>query len=66
MYTIATTTSGRFLIRHPIHPGLAWSGASWVQHCDGQPATDLPVLTFDSEQAAEDYATENYLYPRRD
>ena len=66
MYAVATTTAGRFIIRHPLHPGLAWSGEHWVQHCDGQPATALPVLTFESEDAADEYATENYLFPRRD
>jgi hypothetical protein len=49
-----------------MHPGLAWSGAAWVQHCEGQPAAGMPVLKFDSEDDADDYATENYLYPRRD
>jgi hypothetical protein len=65
-YSVTVCNSGRYLITHPLHAGLAWSGQFWTQHSDGQPVGALPILTFESEEAADDYATENYLYPRFD
>jgi len=66
VYCVHRTVLGFYLITHPDHPGLAWSGFGWVQHCDGLPARDYRPLWFDSEDDADDYATEYALYPRRD
>jgi len=66
MYSVAQNPFGRFYIRHPVHPGLAWSGAQWVQHSDGLPIGQFQICNFDTEDDADDYATNNYLFPRRD
>ena len=68
MYSVRQARSGRFYITHPRHPGLAWShpGNGWVRHTDGEALDGLAVITFNCEQDADDYATENDLYPRRD
>ena len=66
VYSVQQGVFGRFIITHAEHPGLAWSGSAWVQHCDGLPAVGIQLCNFDSEEDADDYATEHYLYPRRD
>lgn len=68
MYSVARLSCGRWIVRHPRHPGLAWSHAiaDWVQHADGESLTGFAVITFNNEQDADDYATESGLYPRRD
>lgn len=66
MYSVQRTAFDRWIIVHPIHNGLAWSGAHWVRHSEGLPTGGIQVCNFDTEQDADDYATENYLFPRRD
>jgi len=53
-----------FILTHPRHPGLAWDGDNWVRHTSGVPWPGFTLLVFDSEEAADDYATEHFLYPR--
>jgi hypothetical protein len=68
MYTIATNPAGRFFLRHADHPGLAYAkdASGWVQHVEGAAVEDFTVDTFPSEDAADLFATEEHLYPRRD
>lgn len=68
MYSVARTRAGSFLIRHPKHPGLAWSDEAqgWVTHADAVNTQGWAVNTFDTEDEADDYATEHDLYPRRE
>lgn len=68
MYTVRPTDAGLFYIQHPRSPGLAWShvAGGWVQHSDAIGESGLDPIRFETEQDADDYATDNYLYPRRD
>lgn len=68
MYTVRVTASGRFYIGHPQHPGLAFSheAGNWVPKGTSFDDRTWPPTTFDTEQQADDYATDYYLYPRRD
>ena len=68
MYTVRTLTNGLLVIGHPNQPGLAWSheAGGWVQCADDGTAAAWPVITFDREEALEDYVNDSYLYPRRD
>ena len=67
MYSVAATAQGQFYIQHPRQPGLAWSdeAQAWVPYALSGTPNAWIAATFDSEEAADDYATENYLYPRR-
>jgi hypothetical protein len=68
MYSVRQATNGRFYLQHPRHPGLAWSHAvaGWVRHTDGEALDTFAVITFNCEDDADEYATEQELYPRRD
>ena len=68
MYSIAQLDTGEFILRHPKHPGLAWSheAGDWVPLAGESGSNQFAVQKFATEDAADDYATENYLYPRRD
>jgi hypothetical protein len=65
-YSVQLGTIGRYIITHPKHPGLAWSGSGWVQHSGGLPAAGIKVCNFETEDEADEYATEYFLYPRVD
>ena len=68
MYTVRVTQDGSFYIGHPRHPGLAWSDAAgaWVTNGLSNYERTWPAILFDSEDAADEYATDWYLYPRID
>jgi hypothetical protein len=68
VYSITQTTQGRFLITHPRHPGLAWSElcGAWTPAGSSFADRAFPIVSFDNEQDADDYATDHGLYPRRD
>jgi hypothetical protein len=68
MYSVRATSEGLFYIRHPKHPGLAWSheAGAWVRHTDAHALDAFGVIRFETEEAADDFATDNYLYPKRD
>lgn len=68
MYTVTRTTHGALIITHPRQPGLAWNheAGGWIQHCDGVPIPRFQPTYFTTEDEADEYATANFLYPRRD
>ncbi len=68
MYSVGTTPQGRYYLQHPRQPGLAWSeeANAWVPLALSGTPHAWVVAFFESEEAADDYATDNYLYPRRD
>jgi len=68
MYSVGHTAQGRFYLQHPRQPGLAWSddAQAWVPLALSGTPQAWDAVTFDSEEAADDFATENYLYPRRE
>jgi len=68
MYSVRQSASGSYFLQHPRQPGLAWSheGNGWVRHSDGKAIESFTVITFSDEETADDYATDENLYPRRD
>lgn len=68
MYSISQRGDGRFIIRHPKHTGLAWSqeAENWVLAALSDDPSGFAIVTFASEDAADQYATDHDLYPRRD
>jgi hypothetical protein len=68
MYSLTQRADGRFIIRHPQHPGLAWSqeAEDWVLSALADDPRGFSIVTFASEDAADQYATDHNLYPRRD
>lgn len=46
---------GRWVIVDATDPDFAWSGAQWVTHFNGIPATDVQVCNFATRDEAADY-----------
>jgi len=68
VYSVRQLPDGRFYLAHPRQPGIAWSSEcdSWTTLSPFGSSLGFAVDTFDTEDAADEFATENWLYPRRD
>lgn len=51
----------RWFIVNAENPQLAWSGAKWVPHFNGLPASSFQICNFDSPEDARRYAGEHGL-----
>lgn len=51
-YRLETGLLGRWIIVHPVHDQLAWSGSCWVPH-EGGLGTIAQVSNFDTREGAE-------------
>lgn len=67
-YAVSRNAEGLYIITHPRHPGLAYSdeAGGWAPASIRLGQQRHRIITFESEAEADDYATENYLYPRVD
>lgn len=67
MYSVAQDETGRWYIAHPFTAGLAWSDEArcWVLRTVRLGYASFETIYFASEEEADDYATEQELYPRR-
>ena len=66
MYCVVALGREDFLITHPKQPGLVWSEVGWTPLSAWPIERKWPPLHFPSEDAADEYATCNSLYPRID